>query len=268
MNSFWAMYSLRFVLERAREAGAGHAALLGGGDEERPDDGRGAVDGHGGGDAVQRQSLQQEVHVGQRIDGHAAGAEFALGPGFVVVVAHERGHVEGDGEAVVAGRQQVVVALVRLLHGAKAAEHADGPGLAAVAGAVDAAREGVGAGQVDVALVVEAGHVGGVVEPLNGAARDGHEGAGQLAALGGHGLVVGLAQFARALQFVPSVPFVHGPLLAGSAPILPIRRVSGARALAARMTLSRPGSAGGCRARTRDGVGWRYAGGVRHAQGG
>src|SRR6185437_8100298 len=100
--------------EGACELRAGDAALFGGGDEERPDDGCRAVDGHRGGYFVEGQVAQEDVHIAERIDGDATAAELAFGPGFVVVVAHECGHIEGDGEAVVAGGEEILVTLVGL----------------------------------------------------------------------------------------------------------------------------------------------------------
>ena len=51
--------------------------------------------------------------------------------------------------------QQVLEARVGLLGRAEAGEHAHGPEPAAVAGGVDATREGIAAGQAQVTLVVE-----------------------------------------------------------------------------------------------------------------
>ena len=119
-----------------------------------------------------------------------------------MVVAHQGGHVEGDGEAVVTGRQQVLVALVRLFHRAEAAEHADRPGLAAIAGLVDAAGVGVVAGQVEVAFVVQVSHVRGVVEALDGTPGDRHEWPSQLLAFLHDAFVVLLPKLLRAVQFV------------------------------------------------------------------
>ena len=170
------------------------APLLGRGDVHRPDDRGRAVDRHGGGHLIQRDAVQQHLHVGQRRDRHAALAELAQRLRRVGVVAVEGRHVERDREAGLALRQQVLEARVGLLGRAEAGEHAHGPGLAAVAGGVDAAGEGVAAGQPQVAVVVEVSHVGRGVEPVHRRAGDGGEG---VVAFG----ETGLALFGR-----PSLP--------------------------------------------------------------
>ncbi len=207
------------VLERPGQLRPGDAPAFGCGDEERPDDRGRAVDGHRCRDAVERQSVEQELHVGDGVDRHAAGAEFPHRPRLVVVVPHQSGHVEGDGEAVVPGGKQVLVPLVRLLHRPEAAEHADGPRLPTVARAMNAAGERVCPGKVDVPLVVEAGDVGWVVEALDGPPGYRHEWASKLRALPDNGLVVLLAQFARPVHAISHARApsngVHTSLAAG-----------------------------------------------------
>ena len=112
----------------------------------------------------------------------AAAPELAQRPGIVVVVAHQRGHVEGDAEPRLAVGEQLLEAPVGLLGAAEAGEHADRPGSAAVAAGVDAAREGVLARVAEVGAIVEAvvGQVGGAVQPPDRPRGDRHEGAGPL----------------------------------------------------------------------------------------
>ena len=157
------------VLQRAGEPLAWDTVLLGDDDQQREQHGRGAVDRHRRRQLVERQSVKEQAHVGERIDGDTTAAELALRPWVVVVVTHERRHVEGDREAVVTGGQQLAVAAVGLFDTPEAAEHADRPRLAAVAGAVDAAGVRIRARYIDVALVLDASSVGGVVEALDGA---------------------------------------------------------------------------------------------------
>ncbi len=160
-------------------ADRGHPALLRRGNVHGPDDRGRAVDRHRGGDLVERQAAEQDLHVGQGGDGDAALAELADGFRRVRVVAVERGHVERDREARLALFEQVAEARVGFLGRAEPGEHAHGPQLAAVAGGVHAAGVGVAAGQAQVALVVEAGDIGRGVEPLD---RDaGHRGEGIVA---------------------------------------------------------------------------------------
>ena len=73
----------------------------------------------------------------------------------VGVVAVERRQVEGDREAGLALREQVLEALVGVGGGAEAGELPHRPELAAVAGRVDAARVRELAGDADLALRVE-----------------------------------------------------------------------------------------------------------------
>ena len=71
--------------------------------------------------------------------------------GIVGVVAVERGHVVRDRQPGLAGPQQLVEALVRVLGRAEAGEHAHRPQPRPIAGAMDAARERRLAGKADVA---------------------------------------------------------------------------------------------------------------------
>ena len=101
-----------------------------------------AVDRHRGGDLVERDPVEQRLHVGQAGDGDAALAHLALGAGMVGVVAHQGGKVEGDREAGLAPLQQELVALVGVLGGAEAGELPHGPEPAPVHRGVDAAGVG------------------------------------------------------------------------------------------------------------------------------
>ena len=108
MNSFWAMYSLRMSFWIVpRSWSRRHALFLRRHDVHRPEHGRGRVDRHAGADIVQGDAVEEDFHVGQGGDGHAASAEFAQRFGGVAVVALQRGHVEGDGKAHVALFEQI-----------------------------------------------------------------------------------------------------------------------------------------------------------------
>ena len=91
------------VLDGAAEQRRVDPVLLGHQLVEEQQDGRGGVDGHRGGDLVERQAGQQQAHVGQRVDGHPDLAHLALGPGMVGVVAHLGGQVEGARQPGLAG---------------------------------------------------------------------------------------------------------------------------------------------------------------------
>ena len=139
---------------------ADDALLFGHGDVHAEQDGGGGVDRHGGGDLVQRDAVEEDLHVGQRVDGHADLADFALAHGGVGVVAHLGRQVEGHREAGLAGREQVFVALVGFLGRAETGVLAHGPEAAAVHGRLHAAGVGVFAGKAEllfIAGIVETG---------------------------------------------------------------------------------------------------------------
>ena len=160
------------VLDGAAELLEGHALLLAHGDVEAEEDGSGAVDGHGGGDAVEGNLLEQRAHVVDRVDGDADLADLAHGHGVVGVVADLGGEVEGDGEAGLALVKEVTVALVRFFGGAEAGVLAHGPETPAVHRGLDAAGEGVLAGEAEVAVGGRVlGRVDGVEDGLAGGAE-------------------------------------------------------------------------------------------------
>ena len=98
---------------------------------------------------VERDVVEEHVHVGGGVDRDAAVADLAERARVVGVAAHQGRHVEGDGEAAPALGQDHLVALVGLLRVAEAGELADGPGPAAVAGGVQPAGERELAGIAD-----------------------------------------------------------------------------------------------------------------------
>ena len=106
----------------------------------------GLLNGHRGGDLVERQAVEQQFHVGQRGDGHAAFAELACGFRRICVVTIEGRHVKGDREARLSLRQQILEAFVGLFGGAEAGKHAHRPQFAAVAGGLDASGERIAPG--------------------------------------------------------------------------------------------------------------------------
>ena len=118
-----------------------HALLLRGGDVEAPQDDRRPVDRHRRRDLVERDAVEQHLHVGQARDGHAALAHLAQRPRMVGVVAHQRREVERHRQPGLAVLEQELEARVGLLGAAEAGELAHRPQLAAVAGGMDAARE-------------------------------------------------------------------------------------------------------------------------------
>ena len=100
-----------------------------------------------GGDVGQRNFVEEDFHVGEGTDGDTAFADFAFGEGVVGVVAHERGQIEGGGEAGLALREEIAETRVGVFGGAEAGELAHGPQAAAMHGGVNAAGVGRLAGQ-------------------------------------------------------------------------------------------------------------------------
>ena len=115
------------VLHRAAQDLGRDALSLGRGDiEAEEDDGR-TVDRHRDRDLVQRNADEKTFHIVERRDRDATDPHFSQRTRVVGVVAHERGEVEGDRQAGLAVRQQVLVALVGFLRRGKARELAHRP---------------------------------------------------------------------------------------------------------------------------------------------
>ena len=109
------------------------ALLLPRRDVEREQDRRGAVDREAGADRVERDLVEEDLGVGQRVDRDADPADLLLHVGVIGVVAALGRQIEGDRQAGAALLQQVAVALVGLLGGAEAGVLAECPQPALVA---------------------------------------------------------------------------------------------------------------------------------------
>ena len=59
----------------------GNPLFFGHGDIHGEEDGGGGVDGHGSGDLVERNAVEEDLHVGQRVDGNAHLPHFPLAHG-------------------------------------------------------------------------------------------------------------------------------------------------------------------------------------------
>jgi len=79
------------------------------------------------GDLFQIDSIEQNLHVFQRIDRYAALADLAFARGMIGVVAHQRREIECDRKPASAVLQQILVALVRFLRRCEAGKHAHRP---------------------------------------------------------------------------------------------------------------------------------------------
>ena len=152
------------VLDGAGEFADIGAGAAGDGHVERKQNAGRGVDGHRGGNAVERDVGEETLHIFDGVDGDADFADFADGHGRVGVVADLRGQVEGDGKAGGSLVEEEFVTAVALFCIAHAGVLAHGPEASAVHGGLDAAGEGKFAGKGEVAARGKGGEVVGGVE--------------------------------------------------------------------------------------------------------
>ncbi len=205
------------VLGGAAQLVGPDALLLGGGDIHGPDDRRRRVDRHAGGDLVQGDAVQQDLHILQRGDRHAAVAELAQRFGRIGVVAHQGRQIEGDRQARLALVEQVFEALVGLFGRAKTGEHAHRPELAPVESRVDAAGVRVVPGQPQIVEVIQVRHIEGRIQASDRLGGGGDKLQLAFRITGQVGLQGGLLPFfQRFAQLVQLFSIVHaGVLLRG-----------------------------------------------------
>ena len=153
------------VLDRARKLGAVMALLFARDDEIGEDRDHRAVHRHGDRDLIERDAVEEDLHVLDRVDGHAGLAHIALHPGVVAVIAAVGGEVESDGNTLLARGQGTAVEGVRFLGGGEARVLPDRPGTACVHRGLHAAGEGRLAG--DAAQMLQPVHVLGGVKRLD-----------------------------------------------------------------------------------------------------
>jgi DNA-binding GntR family transcriptional regulator len=96
---------------------------------------------------VQRDAVEQDLHVLHAVDGHAGLAHVAGHARVVAVVAAVGGEVERHRHALPAGRQRLAVEGVGFFGGGKARVLADRPRAHRIHGGLRAAQEGLEAGQ-------------------------------------------------------------------------------------------------------------------------
>ena len=130
------------VLDRARQALARDAALVGHRHVERQQGGGGGVDGHRGRHPLERQAVEQQAHVVQGGDGHPGAPHLARGQRVIRVAPHLGGQIEGHRQAGLARGEQALEALVGRLGRAEAGVLAHGPQPAPVHGGLHPAGEG------------------------------------------------------------------------------------------------------------------------------
>ena len=153
------------VLDRARQLLGRHALLLGRDDVQREDRQHRTVHRHRHAHLVERDALEQLAGVVDRVDRDTGHADVADDPRVVGVVAAVGRQVEGDRQALLAGRQVAAVERVGLLGGREARVLADRPRLRRVHRGVRSAQvrrqPGIGVQRVEALEVL------GGVEPLD-----------------------------------------------------------------------------------------------------
>ncbi len=154
------------VLDGAAQLLGGDALLLADQLVEQQQDRRRRVDRHRGRDAVERDLLEADPHVLDRVDRHPGAADLAAAERVVGIAAELGRQVEGHREAGRAVLDQVAVALVGVLGRGEAGVLAHRPEPVAVHPLVDAAREGRRA-RLSEALLEPWGDVVLVIETLD-----------------------------------------------------------------------------------------------------
>jgi hypothetical protein len=105
------------VLDRARESVRGDTLLLRRDDVQREDRDHRAVHRHRDADLIERDAIEQDPHVEDRIDRDSRHADVALDARMVAVVAAVRREVERDAEALLAAGEVAAVERVGRLGG-------------------------------------------------------------------------------------------------------------------------------------------------------
>ena len=124
-----------------RELVAGDALALGHELVQQEEQRRGRVDRHRRRDLAERDPVEEQLHVRERVDRDAGPPHLALGARVVGVVAELRRQVERDREAGLPPLEEVAEARVRLLGRGEARVLADRPRPPAVHVLVRTARE-------------------------------------------------------------------------------------------------------------------------------
>ena len=137
-------------LQGAVELAGVDARPLGSDEHHAEDRDSRSADRHRGGDLGEVDLVEEDLHVGGRVDRDAAVADLAEAARVVGVAAHQRRHVEGDGQPAATAAEDHLVALVGLLRVAEPGELADRPGAPPVAGGVEPSRVGELAGPLGV----------------------------------------------------------------------------------------------------------------------
>ena len=118
-----------------------HALLFGRDDEHGQHRDHRAVHGHRHAHLIERDAVEQDLHVLDAVDGDAGLADIADDARMVAVIAAMGGEIEGDREPLLPALQRLAVEGVALARGGEAGILPDGPGPVGIHGRPHAAGE-------------------------------------------------------------------------------------------------------------------------------
>src|SRR5437867_198889 len=98
------------ILNCARKPRERSTLPFGDGEIEREQNRRGGVDGHRGGNAFERDPLEESFHILEGIDGYSDAAHFSLGQRMIGVEADLGGKIKSYGKSSRPLREQITVA--------------------------------------------------------------------------------------------------------------------------------------------------------------
>ena len=153
------------VLDRAGQFGPRTALLFARHDEIGEDRNDRAIHRHGDRHVLQRDAIEQDLHVLDAVYGDTRLANIAFDTRMIAVIAAMGGEIEGDRQTFLASGQIAAIEGIAFLGRRKARILADCPGAAGIHGGARTAREG---GETRQAIeVIHAFQIGGRIERLD-----------------------------------------------------------------------------------------------------
>ena len=163
----------KVVLQSSLQLSGFHSLALGHRNHHAEQCGGRSVNRHRDADLVQRNLVQQNLHVLQGRDGHPDPSHFSPGHGMIGVVSHLSRKIKGHGQSRLSLGEQIAVALVRFLRAGKARILAHGPQAAPVHRGLYTAGVRRLSWEAQVLKVIQLGDGFGSVEPPDRNARRG-----------------------------------------------------------------------------------------------